>query len=163
MIILSKTISTRIDKAFRFVKTVCFGKNDVRESYEAGPYGFDSCPIPGVVAVYMDTVNKGDNVVVGYANANKIALPGESRMYSTDTSGVLKYFVYVQADKISIGTGTPVNHFTQYEALNMQLTSYMNALNVAITAGVASAGGAYTPPTTPLDISTSKTTNILTN
>ena len=163
MILLANVKSTVIKAAMRLVTAISFGKTRVQESNEAGPYGWDSCPIPGCAAVYMDTTSKGDNVIIGYVGKNQIAQPGESRMYCTDTNGTLKYFVYVKADKILIGNGTPVNHFVQWEALNTQLQAYFTDLNKAIGLGCTSGGGTYAPPTSPLDLSTAKTTNILTN
>lgn len=162
MIILSKTVSARVVNAMRLIKAICFGKNDVRECNEVGPYGWDSCPQPGVVAVYMDTTSKGDNVIVGYANKGQICTPGESRMFFTDTAGALKYFVHVKEDKIVMGIGTPANHLTQWEGLNTALQAYFTSLNTAIGAGVVSGGGTYTPPSAP-SLTTAKTTNILIN
>lgn len=153
--------------AMRTITSVLFGNKDVRESNEVSPYGWDSCPIAGVVAVYADTYSKGDNIVLGYANKNQIATEGQSRMYSTDTAGALKYFVYCKDNQILIGTGTPTNHFTQWEALNTQLqSSVVNFINTQlplIATGIAGGGGSYTPGTMSLNITTAKTDNILTN
>lgn len=162
MIVVSKVVSSVIIKGYRIVKAILFGKTDVRESTECSPYGWDSCSIPGVAAIYMDTSNKGDNVIVGYAGNLQICKPGESRMYSTDTGGALKYFIHIKSDKIIMGAGAPINHLMQWEAFNTALSAYFTAQNTAIGTGIVSAGGTYTPPTA-IDISTAKTTNILIN
>ena len=171
---LVTVIQTTLTNAMRSVQALVSGNKTTGISgtpTECLPYGFDSCPIPGIVAAYTVTENnRQPGVILGYVNKNQIAQPGESRVYSTDTTGTVKYFVYLQADKITIGTGTPANHFTQYEALNTALVTGGDALVTQINnqlteiaAGIAAAGGTYTPTDITLDISAAETTNILTN
>lgn len=165
MIILSEVKSSILQAAKRLVDMVCTGKADIRQVVETGPYGFDSSPIPGTRAVYVDTIGK-QSVTVGYIGKNQKAQPGESKMYSTDTGGVEKYFVYCYADKVSIGTGTPAKHFTRYEDLNTKLQDQISQINTqldAISAGISGAGGAYAPVHIVEDFSSAKTDNILTN
>jgi len=163
MIALSKVVSSAIQAGLRLITALVTSKTDARECYDVAPYGWVSSPIAKTTAVYMDTANRMDNVIVGYiVKAAKPVNEGESMMYSTDTSGALKYYVYATATNITIGTGTPVNHFTQWEGLNTALATYLAGLDAAITAGIAGAGGAYVPPA-PLNITGAKTTNVLTN
>jgi hypothetical protein len=165
MIILSEVTNSVLQAAKRFVDMVCTGKKDIRSVVETGPYGFDSAPIPGVRAVYVDTIGQ-QNITVGYIGKNQKAQPGESRMYSTDTGGVEKYFVYCYADKVAIGTGTPAKHFTRYEDLDTVLQDQITKINTqldAIATAIGGLGGSYVPVHIVEDFSSAKTDNILTN
>lgn len=163
---ITKIKSSRIVNGIRLLTALVTGKNDVREYYETSPYGWDSSPVANVKAVYMSTLNRGDNVNTGYIATDRIAQPGESRMYSTDSSGSTKYFVYCYTDKVVIGTGSPSNHLTQFEALNEKLQDQISQINTqldAIQAGISSAGGSYVPVHIVEDFTGAKTNNILIN
>jgi hypothetical protein len=140
--ILSKIKSTFFEETRRIIKTLVYGFDDIKTGYEAAPYGTDSNPIAGMVAIYAETSEKGNQVIVGYLNKNQLAGPGEHRIYSTDSDGNLKFSIWLKADgTCEIGGNT--HHLTQFEALKTgfdQLVSDFNA-HVHASNGV--------PPTTP--------------
>lgn len=158
--------SSSIAKGIRTITASLFGPDDARSAEEVAPFGIDACPVPGLQALYIQTSKSTEPVFVGYINKQQLATPGEVRLYWTDANGAEVGRVWGHNDgTVEIGgtgsAGSNLNHATQFEALNTQLTAYINALNIAIGLGVTNAGGTYTPPTTPLDISLSKITKIL--
>jgi hypothetical protein len=82
----------------RIVKFLGFGKNDVQSQKEAAPYGTDSNPIKNMVAIYAQTANGSESVVIGYINKNQLADVGEHRTYSTDSDGNLKASIWLKKD-----------------------------------------------------------------
>jgi hypothetical protein len=133
---------------------------------EYAPWGVDSCPLPNTEALYFYTTNRNRQAIAGYRNNKQATTAGETRIYGTDTSGNVVCNIWIRNDSnILIGTSTTpsdyAHHFVRYEDLNTHLQSYITDLNTQIGIGVASGGGSYTPPTSPLDISSSKVQNIL--
>jgi hypothetical protein len=96
--ILTRVISATLDKIFRRVVKVKGYGNDTKTGLEAAPYGTDSNPIAGMVAVYSPTAIKGKQVIIGYINKNQLAAAGEHRTYSTDSDGELKFYIWQKAD-----------------------------------------------------------------
>jgi hypothetical protein len=82
----------------RFVKFLRLGKYDVQNSVEAAPYGTDSNPIKGMVAVYSKTSADGKAVIIGYLNKDQLADVGEHRTYSTDSDGALQFYIWQKND-----------------------------------------------------------------
>lgn len=72
--------------------------SDNRSTRQAAPYGVDSNPIAGMVAVYSETTEKGKPVIIGYLNKNQISQPGETRFFATDNNGVVLGSVYFKGD-----------------------------------------------------------------
>lgn len=128
---ITKTISTQLDSLKnRVVKVLRFGKTDTRTAKEAAPYGTDSNPIKGMRAVYAQTSNKKDRVIVGYLNKNQLADVGEHRTYSTDEDGNLKFWVWQKNDG-TLELGGNAKHLARFEELKDgfdQLKSDHNAL-----------------------------------
>ena len=130
MATLGKVDSTFFSKVKeRVVKLLLFGRDDVRTAEEAMPYGVDSSPIKGMIAVYAETSAKGDPVIIGYINKNQLALVGEHRIYSTDQNGVLKTFIWLKNDGTMLLGGSTKNltRFQELEAGFNQLKSDFNA------------------------------------
>jgi hypothetical protein len=64
---LIKIYSSTVDNLQRrVVKFLRFGKDDVRTSFQTGPYGIDHNPIKDMLAVYGETTKNGDTVIIGY-------------------------------------------------------------------------------------------------
>lgn len=96
MIKLSKTESTRFNKIKNLlVKILGFGKKDIVECIEGQPFGIDSRPIKGQIAIIARTTGQED-VVLGYITKDRIAQVGETRLYSTDSNGALKAYVWAK-------------------------------------------------------------------
>jgi hypothetical protein len=114
---ITKTISTQLDSLKnRVVKVLRFGKTDIRTAKEAAPYGTDSNPIKGMTAVYAQTSNKRDRVIVGYLNKNQLADVGEHRIFSTDSNGDLQFYVWLKSDG-TMQLGGNEKHLARFEEL----------------------------------------------
>jgi len=145
-----KVISTIITAAKeRKVKFLRFGKSDVQDVIQAGPYGTDSHPIKDMVAVYGTTDEKGKNVVIGYLNKNALAAVGEHRTFSTDSTGAVKFFIYQKNDgTCEIGGNADFmvrfNKLkTGFDLLKTELNAFVTIFNAHVHPGVT-AGGAST-------------------
>jgi len=165
LIAISTISDSSIVNKMRILKAIIFGKSDVRNTNESAPYGIDSNPIAGMNAIYAETCTNGKPVIIGYVNKQQLAAIGENRSFATDSSGALKFNIWQRADGTClIGTSdTPsvyTDNLVRYEKLNLALTNYINELNIAIGTGIAGAGGTYTPPVSPLDISLAKITEL---
>lgn len=164
--ILGKVNGAKITDKIRQIIAIIWGKNDVRNAYDVTPYGIDASPIKGMTAVYANTENNGQPIVVGYINKNQIAKPGECRMFSTNDSGSFQAQVYALQDgNILIGDSETIaaytDFFVKWTAFNTTIQAYLVTQNAAITTAISGLGGAYvTPP--PPDFSSAKTTNIKT-
>ena len=86
--ILSKVISTTIEKGRLIVKILGFGSSDFKTPYNISPFGIDSNVTKGYRAIYADTENDGEKVLVGVLMKNAIAQVSETRLYSEDSNGL---------------------------------------------------------------------------
>jgi len=93
-----KVISSIIESGVRSVKILRFGKDDIQEVRQISPHGIDSNPVKDLVALYMETGEKGKTVVVGYINKNQVAEVGETRLYGTNDQGVEQNFIHLKDD-----------------------------------------------------------------
>lgn len=160
------TISTSLNKAkSRLVKALRFGKDDVIERPEIGPYGIDSNPIKGMAALYSETSEKGKGVIIGYINKNLKAEPGEIRTFSTDETGTLQFYIWQKKDGTA-ELGGNTDNLVRYSPLYSGLADFITSLKVelaSIATGITAAGGSYTPSTTiDIDIADSKIEEIKT-
>lgn len=87
MMNLTGVISSMKSGGVQLVKFLRMGKSDVQENKTVSPYGVDSNPIKGMVALYTKTGQDGENILIGYINKNAIAEPGELRLFGTNSTG----------------------------------------------------------------------------
>lgn len=160
-----KIISTELDNlARRLVKFLRFGRDDVQTSLQAGPYGTDSNPIKDMVAIYSETQEKGKTIIVGYINRNQMADAGENRIFSTDSSGNVKTFIWLKNDGTML-VGGDTDNMVRYIPLDSGLQALKDLIQTELTkiaTGIAGAGGSYTPGTLSVDISGAKINEIKT-
>ena len=162
MITFSKMKSSTIEQGKRILKVLQFGAKTAKESY---PFGFDSSPLENWTAIYAETTNKGEAVIIGYINKNQIAELGGSRMYSLDSTGNLKAYAYARASGILELNGnqyTSVRYENLLQAINSQ-NALINAELVKIATGLnAIVPGSYihAPVSTNLTSSQSPTVKI---
>lgn len=148
----------------RLVKAYRYGSIDVQTPLQASPYGIDSAPIKDMVAVYSKTDNDDTNIVIGYFNKNLLAQQGETRLFSTDANGNLKTFIWLKNDG-QMELGGTADHAVRYQKLQDGLDAMVNLINqnqILIQAGIAAAGGSYTPINVTLNILASKINTITT-
>ncbi len=162
---ITKVISTSLDSVKRRItKVLKHGKNNVVTGLESAPYGIDSNPIADMRAIYSITEDTGKKVIIGYINKNQLASVGENRIYSTDSDGALKFFIWLKNDG-TCELGGDTDNAVRYSPLNtglQQLVSDLQAQLTLIATGIAGGGGSYTPGTLSLDITDSKIDEIKT-
>lgn len=95
---LATFISAAVENGYRIIKVLRLGKNDAQTANEAAPHGIDSNPVKDMVAVFSETLDQGQPVIVGYINENRLAQPGELRTYSTDPEGKEKFYTWLKSD-----------------------------------------------------------------
>lgn len=146
-----KVDSTSFDSLKRRIaKFLRFGKVDVQTSIETGPFGTDSNPPKGMVAVYAKTESRGKTVILGYLNVNQLAAVGDHRIYSTDSNGGLKAYVWLKNDGTAeiLGDGDNMVRYSKLEEAFNQLKSdhddLVNAFNAHMHATAATG-----PPSIP--------------
>jgi len=135
----------------RLIKFLGWGKNDVQSQKEASPYGTDSSPIKNMIAIYAQTANGSESIVIGYINKNQLADVGEHRIYSTNSDGDLQAEIWLKKNgKILInanGDSTEVQINTgQYKAVlgDKNQTVLNNLATVLTTMNIW--GMTVTPP-----------------
>ncbi len=149
MITFSKYSSALITSAKRILKIKQFG---VKTAKECGPFGFDSQPHEGLTAIYAETSNKDEAVVIGYINIGQFVAAGESRMYSVGSNGELLGYVYNRNDGVLGLNGfdhSSVRFGPLLQALNNQ-NILIQAELVKIQTSIAVLGGSYTPGSTSI-------------
>lgn len=156
-----KTISTEIDSlSRRVVKVLRYGTKDVQTAIESAPFGIDANPYKDLIAVYGKTDSKGKKIILGYLNKNQIADVGEIRLYSTDSSGVEKFYTFLKNDGTMEIGGNSDNmvRFSELENAFNELKSDFNTLvttfnghihTTTATVGATPTPGVIAPTTTP--------------
>ena len=146
-----KVISTELDNLQRIVvKVLRYGKSDVQTSDQVAPHGIDSNPVKDMMAVYAQTEQTGETVIVGYLNRNMLAAVGETRIYSTNSAGELQTFIWLKTDgTIELGGDDDFAvRFNELKAGFDQLRSDHNDLVNAFNAHMHATAAAG-PPSTP--------------
>lgn len=166
MLNVVKIISTEFDKAKRrIVKFLRYGKSDVQTSAEASPFGIDSNPVKDMIAVYSQTGTKGETVIIGYIDKNKLADVGELRLYSTDSNGNLKAYTWLKKDgTIEIGGNTDfmVRYSKLEEAFNELKGKFNTFASTYVPGGPSTQGMPATITQSNADISQAKINEIKT-
>lgn len=164
---IGSVISSTVNKIRKVVITT-LGGTLTREPIEVSPFGHDSCPVPGMIAVYSDTTGSQVPVLIGYLNISALAQPGENRQFSTDKTGNLVTYTWLHstagAGQIEIG-GTAdnavgyntLNSLLQHQAIN--INTQLTAIAAAINSIVA---GSYTPTLLSTNFTTIKKSEIVT-
>lgn len=102
--LISKILSSSIKKSRLMLKILRSGSKDSLTPFNASPFGVDARPIKGMKAVYMETANDDEPVLIGYINENSQAGIGEVRFYSLDSDGNEQNFIHIKNDgEIDIG------------------------------------------------------------
>jgi len=149
MINVTKTISTSIKNAVRFVKFLRMGKSDVQECRQASPFGIDSAPTKDMAAIYAKTGEVGKPVIIGYINKNQIAEIGETRFFSTDENGTVKIALHLKNDGTAEFGGNTKNmvRFQELETGFNDLKTDFNNLVTAYNSHIHPFSSGTTSPT----------------
>lgn len=153
--IASSVVSFDTKEEYRIVKVICLGKDDVREATEAAPFGVDGGPLKDMIAVYADTVDKGEPVIVGYLNAPQLAQAGELRLYSTDADGQQQFYAWLKGNG-TLELGGDADNMVRYskleEAFNTlkdDFNAFIDRYNLHIHIAPSGGGPTAAPDTAP--------------
>ena len=170
MVKITKIISSAIKNGRRILKILRLGKEDIQTSFESMPYGVDSVPVKDLIAIQMETSEKGKSVVVGYINKNQAASVGEIRIYATDTNGVEKGFVHLKNDGVITANGTEIqlngstDNVVKFIPLDAGLQSQAGLVNTNLTQIAAILNtllpGSYVPTPVVVNIAGSKVVTV---
>lgn len=138
MIAIIRTKGANIAKGIRKITNLVFGNSDARESYDVSPYGYDAHPISDINGVYCNTSTIGQPVTIGYINKNQKAALGESRMYSTNSTGVVQYNVWLRSSgEVLIGASdnpaSYTNFLTKFNELKIGFDLLRTEVNALVT------------------------------
>lgn len=159
MITFSKYSSALIEGAKRILKVKQFGTKTAKE---CAPFGFDSQPQEGWTAIYAETSNKDEAVVIGYINKNQLVGAGESRMYAVGSNGELLGYVYNRNDGV-LGLNGFAFSAVRYAPLNTALhaqNTLINAELAKISASITLLGGSYTVAPVSVNITQSESATV---
>mgnify|MGYP003442314731 CR=1 FL=1 len=159
MITLSKLKGVAIEQGQRILKVMQYGP---KTANECGPFGLDSSPLENYTAIYAETANAGESLIIGYIQKNQIAQQGEARLFSLDSNGLLKAEIFCKADGTIILNGG-VNSSIRYEPLNTELQKLKSDINtelLRIQTAVTTLGGTYANAPLNLDLTTAKSDTI---
>lgn len=152
MITFAKVKSSSIEFGERILKVLQFG---AKTANECGPFGIDSNPIENMTAIYSITSNAGEDVILGYINKNQLAEPGETRLFSLDSEGILKGEFWIKNDGTILMNGGGYSA-VRFENLNAKLLDQKDDINTELTkinASISALGGTYTISPITLDLS----------
>jgi uncharacterized protein YheU (UPF0270 family) len=148
MISISKVKESIITNGERILKVLQFGAKTAKVFSD---FGDDSQPLKDMIAVYADTTEVGESVIIGYLNKNQISAAGEKRIFSLKVDGSLSTDIHLKNDEtIVIASGT--DYAVRYSSLETsfnQLKSDFNSLVVAYNSHQHTLPNGASPPTLP--------------
>lgn len=160
MITFSKVKEVLVEAGIRVLKVTQYG---AKTADVVSSFGDDSHPLKNMVAIYGETGENGENIILGYINKNQIAKEGEKRIFSLKPDGTLSFSIHLKNDgncEIGGAEDFAIRYNKLNEALQQQLIQSLNQQLSAIASGISSAGGTYTPQNISLDLTESRVDNI---
>lgn len=153
---LSKYKSSIIESGKRIITSLQWGAKTTKEVM---PFGIDSVPLENQSALFLETSNVSEPVIIGYINTKQEALQGETRIYSVDPSnGDVKSFIWLKTDGTIEFNGDTYTS-VRYEPLNTSLQNTKTLINVELTkiqTAISSLQGTYAKEDITIDISTAQ-------
>ena len=159
MITLAKTRDTFIEKSKLIIKVLQFGAKTAKQT---APFGIDSNPLDNYTAIYADTLNAGESVILGYINKNYITEKGEIRLYSLDDDGAVQAYAFCRKNGNLELNGSEFSA-VRYENLKIAIDTQNSLINAElgkIAAALALIGGVYLPGTITTNLTNAKSESI---
>lgn len=156
---ISKIKGFFLENGFRIFKVLQYG---AKSTDECSPFGIDSNPINGTTAILQETDTSSEPVIIGYIQKKRKSEPGELRIYSVDSEGNEKAFLWLKKDGTIELNGNSDNavKYIPLDIAMQKLSTDINAELTAIASGIATAGGSYIPNSISIDISEAKVDNV---
>jgi len=156
MIRVVKIVSSSFDSAKRLLsKFERMGKDDIQETLTISPPGTDASPIKDMVAIHAKTGVSGESVVIGFINKDCIAKPGEHRIFSTNSDGVLQTYLHLKDDGTVEFGGNSKNMVrfqeleTGFNELKANFNTLVTTFNTHVHSGVTTGPGSSLITPTP--------------
>jgi len=151
-ITLAKVRDSFVEKGKMIIKALTY--KGASTAKQIGPFGIDSNPMDNYTAIYADTTNINESVIIGYINKHFITEKGEIRIYSLDANSTVKSYVYAKKNGNLELNG---NAYTgvRSEPLNDLLAQQVVDMNIElgkIATAISGVGGVYT--ISPISIDT---------
>lgn len=140
MITYSKIKSFFIEKGLRIQKVTQYGAKTAKN---ASDFGDDSQALKDTIAIYADTAESGESIIIGYLNKNQIAQLGEKRIFSLKEDGTLATSIHLKNDGV-IEIGGNSDNVVRFIPLDTALQAQTNKINAEFTK-IASALNAIVP------------------
>lgn len=155
MITTSKVDSSFLEKLRLVLKVFQYGG---KTAIQASPFGIDSRPLDKMTAIYAETSNADEALIIGYINEEYATEKGEIRLYSMGAQGgvnVVKSTIHLKNDgKIELnGGGNPAVLGNELKTALNSIQSAINQELTKISLGISTAGGSYT--VSPITVDTS--------
>jgi hypothetical protein len=160
MVTLAKVRDTFIEKGKLIIKSLTL--KGATTAKQVTPFGIDSNPLDNWTAIYADTTNAGEAVILGYINKNYITEKGEIRIYSIGDDQAVKAHAYARKDGVLELNGDDFSA-VRYQNLKTQidiLQSQINSQWPLIATGIATGGGAYSPTNVNVDFSNTESATV---
>ena len=163
MIYFSKFFESAVELGKRILKVQQFG---AKSANEVSPFGVDANPIKGMTAIYAETSNNSETVVIGYINENQLANSGEVRLYSVDENKALKSFIWLKNDNTIEFNGNSYSS-VRFEPLKQGINNKDILINAELakiaTAINAIAPGSYVPGNITTNVDSAKNEDLRMN
>ena len=117
-----------------------------------------------MIAVYAETSNISEPVVVGYINKNQIAKTGEKRIFSLKPDGTVATSIHLFTDG-TMNVGGDNDNAVRYSPLNSGIYAKDALINIELTkiaTAISLLGGTYAPSNISTDIEAAKINEIKT-
>lgn len=177
-----KVLKTSLDNFGRRIVQALFmggitnGKGDVRTPLQVAPFGIDSNPTKDKRGLYVTTQTIGKYYTFGYLNTDQMAEPGETRIFSTSTSGQLQAYVWLKSAGNILELNGDDNWAVKFNELKTEFNSLKQTVNtnasvfnahthiLALSAGTGTAAPSVTQEqSSTANIDNAKNTKIKTN
>lgn len=99
------------------IKITGCSQDDVRTGESILPFGIDSRPVKGMMAVLAESEVRGEAAIMGYMNEKNLeAGKGEIRLYSADANQLLKTYLWLKANG-TMEIGGAADNMVRYSEL----------------------------------------------
>jgi len=142
-ITLAKVRETFVEKGKLIIKSLTY--KGAATAKQVTPFGIDSNPLGNWTAIYADTTNAGEAVILGYINKNYITEQGEIRIYSIGDDQTVKAYAYARKDGVLELNGSAFSS-VRFQSLKIAIDnndSLINAELAKIATAISSLGGTY--------------------
>lgn len=161
MIALAKYSSSVIEQGKRILKSIGIG-GSVMTTKECAPFGIDSQPPEGYTAIYANTTNNSEEVIIGYINRNQISQAGECRLYAVGVGNTVISEIYLKNNgQILMNNGNKSSvRFQDLKTAIDQQNTLINTQFQIISGLFSGLGLTYVPGTITTNLTNSESPNI---